>query len=85
MSAPRETSSAQVVRLPSSAANQAALVAPNPDGGSEVSLELAQEVFQLQVRLDIERERELLYKAGLVVETLVFLFIVRELLLRWLA
>jgi hypothetical protein len=42
----------------------------------------AHERFQLQVRLDIENERELLYKALLVVETLVLLFVLRELLIR---
>jgi hypothetical protein len=49
--------------------------------------ELAQayERFQVQVRLDVEHERELLYKSLLVVEVLVFLFVLRELLLRWLA
>jgi hypothetical protein len=43
------------------------------------------ERFQLQVRWDVESERELLYKSLLVVEVLVFLFVLRELLLRWLA
>jgi hypothetical protein len=43
------------------------------------------ERFQLQVRWDVESERELLYKSLLVVEILVFLFVLRELLLRWLA
>jgi len=42
------------------------------------------ELFQLQVRLDIERERELLYKALLVVEVLALLFVLREMLIRWL-
>jgi hypothetical protein len=42
------------------------------------------ERFQLQVRLDIERERELLYKALLVVEVLALLFVMREILIRWL-
>jgi hypothetical protein len=43
------------------------------------------ERFQLQVRWDVESERELLYKSLLVVEVLIFLFVLRELLLRWLA
>lgn len=42
----------------------------------------AHERFQLQVRLDVENERELLYKALLVVETLVLLFVLREVLIR---
>jgi hypothetical protein len=43
------------------------------------------ERFQLQVQLDIESERELLYKSLLVVEVLAFLFVLREMLIRWLA
>lgn len=54
----------------------------NPDASD---LALAYERFQLQVRLDVENERELLYKSLLVVEVLIFLFVMRELLLRWLA
>jgi hypothetical protein len=54
----------------------------NPD---ESDLALAYERFQLQVRLDVENERELLYKSLLVVELLIFLFVMREFLLCWLA
>jgi hypothetical protein len=54
----------------------------NPDASE---LAQAYERFQLQVRLDVENERELLYKSLLVVEVLILLFVMRELLLRWLA
>jgi hypothetical protein len=58
---------------------------PSSKEKDQGELALAYERFQVQVRLDVEHERELLYKSLLVVEVLVFLFVLRELLLRWLA
>lgn len=56
-------------------------------GADPAGTDLAREYerFQLQVRLDVENERELLYKSLLVVEILAFLFVLREVLIRWLA
>jgi hypothetical protein len=58
---------------------------PTDDASAPQELVQAYERFQLQVQLDIENERELLYKSLLVVEVLVFLFVLRELMIRWLA
>ena len=79
---------ARVLRLPvkNLAASPAGALTEQPsDDASQVALAQAYERFQVQVRLDVEQERELLYKSLLVVEVLVFLFVLRELLLRWLA
>jgi hypothetical protein len=79
---------ARVVQLPVkhvAALPASALTQPPSDDPSEAALAQAYERFQVQVRLDVEQERELLYKSLLVVEVLVFLFVLREMLLRWLA
>ncbi len=79
---------ARVVQLPLkhlAGLPTSALTQPPSDDSSEAALAQAYERFQVQVRLDVEQERELLYKSLLVVEVLVFLFVLREMLLRWLA
>jgi hypothetical protein len=58
---------------------------PSSEETSQEELAQAYARFQVQMRLDVEHERELLYKSLLVVEVLVFLFVLREFLLRWLA
>lgn len=42
-------------------------------------------IFRLQVQLDLQRERELLYKVLVVVQAIVCLVLVREFLIRYLA
>lgn len=42
-------------------------------------------IFRLQVQLDLQRERELLYKVLVVVQAIVCLVLVRECLIRYLA
>jgi hypothetical protein len=81
-------STARVVQLPfkqPAGLPANSLTEPTSDASSETELAQAYERFQVQVRLDVEHERELLYKSLLVVEVLVFLFVLREMLLRWLA
>lgn len=78
----------QVLHLPvkPAATKGANLVfSPTDDDSAPQELVKAYERFQLQVQLDIENERELLYKSLLVVEVLVFVFVLRELLIRWLS
>jgi hypothetical protein len=57
------------------------------DSQASDSSDLAREYerFKLQVQLDIENERELLYKSLLVVQLLAFVFVLREILIRWFA
>jgi len=50
----------------------------------QMNLACEYERFQLQVQLDIEKERELLYKSLLVIELLALFFVLRELMIRWL-
>jgi hypothetical protein len=81
------STSAQVLQLPLKPkglveASPAKLPLPDSPPGD---LAREYERFQLQVQLDIESERELLYKSLLVVEVLAFLFVLREMLIRWLA
>ncbi len=80
--------SAQVLQLPlkqTAAQGSEPLLAASESASVPNELVQAYERFQLQMRLDVESERELLYKSLLVVEVLIFLFVLRELLLRWLA
>jgi hypothetical protein len=83
-----QSASAQVLHLPvkqkvpSEGSNSSHQVAAAQQDGD---LAREYERFQLQVQLDIECERELLYKSLFVVELIAFLFVLREILIRWLA
>jgi hypothetical protein len=76
--------SAQVLHLPRKVAPQGAPGEAIAKAEDENSVQLAQayERFQVQVRLDVEQERELLYKSLLVVEVIIFLLVFRELMLK---
>jgi hypothetical protein len=78
---------AQVLQLPLRQKSLGEIDASQPESPSSPASDLAREYerFQLQVQLDVETERELLYKSLLVVEVLAFLFVLREMLIRWLA
>lgn len=78
---------AQVLHLPLKAAPQAPSgeITPKADDENAAHLAQAYERFQVQVRLDVEQERELLYKSLLVVEVIIFLLVFRELMLKALA
>jgi hypothetical protein len=80
-----DLSGAQVVRLPVKHKISATEVTPETGNASEVApgdLVAAYERFQLLVQVDVESERELLYKSLLVVEILALAFALRELLIR---
>jgi hypothetical protein len=79
--------SAQVLQLPLRQKSLGEVDAPQAESPNFPASDLAREYerFQLQVQLDIESERELLYKSLLVVEVLAFVFVLREMLIRWLA
>jgi hypothetical protein len=77
-----------VVQLPVKHISAAGSATFNPEenqASDAAKLAREYERFQLQVQLDIENERELLYKSLLVVELLAFVFVLREVLIRWLA
>ena len=83
-----QSASAQVLHLPVKQKIPAEGFNPSQqDIAHAQANDLAREYerFQLQVQLDIECERELLYKSLLVVELIAFLFVLREVLIRWLA
>ncbi len=48
------------------------------DASPEELLSVEEHLFRLQVQLDMQRERELLYKVVLVLETVVTLVLLRE-------
>jgi hypothetical protein len=82
---PPNVSGGQVVRLPlkpKGAAESVSTLVGAPEGMTSAELAAAYERFQVQVALDVENERELLYKSLLVVEVIALLFALRELLLQ---
>jgi hypothetical protein len=55
------------------------------DTSPEELLSIEEHLFRLQVQLDMQRERELLYKVVLVLETVASLILIREWALWWFA
>lgn len=68
----RHTPSSKVLELPHARRNEA------PHGVTGTSAADDEKLFRLQLQLDVERERELLYKVILVILTITSLLLARE-------